>query len=1262
MALTPVSARKKIFQDFQLMVAHKDPVQASRANLHVAYAYATGFGVEQSLSAFRINTRKCTDDGLQIAVSMKELFNEPKRLLSQEYSISRYTLFIRDLLRKLVPAPKLDSIDAELSYESLGIAARKAAQALGAAVIPASTFAVYHRLTHQIPYGVSVDEQHPTTGETSLATACRLGDYQATVNLLDRGADPSIRDHCGCLPLHWLCMFDDQHVEIVATRLTQDWGLQNINCKSTTPRVLDFQFPIVLHGTALAFAVTARSIQAVKALRAAGADALCGFTELDTDWGDRSAITIAMRLHLDDVCLLLWPTLRGSLRLRPRPPVLASLPCALPASSMIERYLIHGLEWYSAMQSMAEFLRFFHYPYESPETLSYAPIEAAVKVMDLEVAESLLKIYYDSHQEAKDQLFRVCIDMACSGTLDYKESTSLLDFALSQGCDLNAVFALDGRAIDILIDRRQGKILQDWLIRKNPDMTDIPFNGSKSFYPVYDMIENGLSSVVPIENLLSRGANSNSTKPETKNSALHLAIEKRLIDDVRALLKYGAGPLATDGEGISAFHSAVRNGDIPILKEILRFVHDVNFLGNNGRSALYAAARLGLTEVATLLLEHGALSQVRNDPQTALHVAAATGNHGPLTAIIKSGQNVNLRDSDDNTPLLMAIQSVPRTGKWGFLCAISLLEAGAIPTAHGRELAWPVHMVFRHSRGRARLDLIQKLHKFGAGLDVCRSDGTSLLHLAAFMRDPSMVQYLLNAGVSPVCRGNRQQTPLHDCVRSNSTQRNGVISKIAIESTCRIVEILADAGRLAPFKPNTGYYASADAERTQDFDLSPGTDAASKRVNIRTKVEGLLRKWQEERAAADRREIIAKENRILGYGITLFRDENNKTALELAALRTSDQDVLKSLLGIHRDHLEERSASPQNIKNATNPDGPSNESDVNDIQEHQAVINAGWRAAVGAENWPAALQFLIHDVTLDLTILRWPKGGRLLQYSIEKNDLEFLKLFLGDEIALDSGQVLPTQRSGWPKFPKLSREFSVDLYYLWAITRAHRSRRGLNTNRFALAKRPPIRIDSKGRENARKKVFLVYKQDQTLGASRDDHPLRQIWTHVQSMDLQTSNFYFGSTAGDARQRFPENSNGHQERLLELVGLCASYQKKSPAWNDEVQSCSCAPGNTSIPLALVHDIAADGRPNATRIQRLHDMVRDYHDLVTLIEHPNFVAHVVEFDAPEDQDWYAETTACFQELLRWLQDLCVIEFNKWRDVMRVGSSSSVVSPVG
>ena len=132
-----------------------------------------------------------------------------------------------------------------------------------------------------------------------------------------------------------------------------------------------------------------------------------------------------------------------------------------------------------------------------------------------------------------------------------------------------------------------------------------------------------------------------------------------------------------------------------------------------------------------------------------------------------------------------------------------------------------------------------------------------------------------------------------DFVRSNPTQQNGKISKIAIESTCRVVEILADAGRLAPFKPNTGYYASADAEGTQDFESKSRNRRILETCQHKDKGGRIVESGKKSVLPLTGEKMIAKENRILGCGVTLFHDENSKTALELAALRILDKDVLK---------------------------------------------------------------------------------------------------------------------------------------------------------------------------------------------------------------------------------------------------------------------------------------------------------------------------------------------------------------------------------
>ena len=809
MAVTPESAKKRIFQDFQLMINHRDPLQAARANLHIGYAYGTGFGVAQSLQACRNIVNKCASEKLQIALPLAKMFRDSKTLLNEENSVKCYNFFTREFLKKQIPIPKLESIDGNSTYVELEITARKAAQGLGSFVTCTPTFAVYCKMTHEIPYGAPLNERLPTSGETALAVACRLGDYQATIDLLDRGADPSISDRNGCLPLHWLFMFDDLHIEHVASRLTQDWDLQHINSKSSTPMIPDLQYPLVLHGTALAFATTTCSTIAVKTLLGLGADAACGFDEIDPDWGDRSAITLAVCLHLVDIFSLLWSTLPHNLPLSYLHSGVAKLACTLPKCSIIERYLIHGENYRSVRQQMASLLRAFKPLHERFSNDDYAPIEAAVDVMDLEAAETVLKVYFNSKQGAKNQLFLFCINIACRGTLDWQQCTSLLNFAVSQGGSINATIEdhqdISRRAVDILIHRRQDKLLRDWLLEKRPELTEI-IGAHCSLCPLYDMIENGLSLSVPVEALLSRGADPNFRKPEKGHNALHLAIIKNLLSEVKTLLKYQADPLRLDQDGRPAFYIAISCGNVPMVQEMLKYIEEVNLADSDGESALRLASSLGLADVASLLLEHGARSSNHEASRemTALHVAATKGHHGVLKAIVQSRQPLDPRNSDDLTPLHLAIQSRPYTHGEAYACAVSLLEAGADPNAHNENLSCAVHMVLRHFGGQERLNLIRKLHEHGAGLNVPRSDGTTILHLAAYMGDSALVKYLLEAGVPTTSLGKHGQTPLHDCVRSQQLKtwsRHGPHHQVGLDHVSSVAKMLVEAGSCIPFRP-----------------------------------------------------------------------------------------------------------------------------------------------------------------------------------------------------------------------------------------------------------------------------------------------------------------------------------------------------------------------------------------------------------------------------------------------------------------------------
>jgi ankyrin repeat protein len=748
MALTPVSAKRKTFQDFELVVTHKDPVQANRANLHVADAYASGFGVDQSLPTFRRIVQKRANEGLQIAKAIAEIVNGSCRLLFHENSDDCDAFYTRRLVRELLPIPKLESMPHEICYESLEIAACRAAQALGTSVIPASIFAVHYKVTQQSPCGAPVNQRNTTTGETALVTAHRLGDFQATIDLLDRGVVASIRDYSGCLPLHWLCMFE----ELVALRLTQDWGLQYIDCKSSRPTVPDVQFPLVLHGTALSFAVATCSTQAVKTLLALGANPTCGSTKMMPS----GEIDLQSRLH-------------------------------------------------------------------SVFTLS---------------------------------IYLACFCRRCT--------------------EIGTVFCS----------------LLCW--------------------------------------------------PPCLRTA-------EIIDD--------------------------RN----------------------------LAASLDLTGVVTVLLEHGSLSKIDGVSQTALHAAAGKGHQGPLMAIIQSGQDLDPRDLEDYTPLQLAIKSHSHRGSHAYSCTVALLEAGADPNAHARNLTWPIHTAFRHSRGQARLDLVRKLHEYGARLDVRRSDGTTLLHLAAYMGNSLMVEYLLNNGITPTALSNRGQTPLHDCVRSRPIEQNEQYSRADLEAICRIIKMLGNAGGQAPFKPFAREVPIS--ERMQYSELVPGADGTLESRNIKARMGRFLKKRQEERAEQSKKKQMESANKVHGHGVALFRDGTHRTPFELAALKGSDREVLGCLLEIHGEAMVRQSRNPQ-VQKTYDLELTTTPSDS--FRNHRLVIDTGWKAAVESENWLAVKQFLLQEAPVDLHLLRWPASARLFDYSITRNDTDLLQLFMGDASASIRSRILST--------------------------------------------------------------------------------------------------------------------------------------------------------------------------------------------------------------------------------------------------------------
>ena len=124
----------------------------------------------------------------------------------------------------------------------------------------------------------------------------------------------------------------------------------------------------------------------------------------------------------------------------------------------------------------------------------------------------------------------------------------------------------------------------------------------------------------------------------------------------RLALEAGANPNALDEYGASSLHLAAQGGYNEIINLLINSQANVNLLNKDGWTPLHFAARKGLLETSFLLLK----SRVNFDiagtryGRTALHYAAEQGHVKVVSVIIKAGANTELKDIQENTPLMLA--------------------------------------------------------------------------------------------------------------------------------------------------------------------------------------------------------------------------------------------------------------------------------------------------------------------------------------------------------------------------------------------------------------------------------------------------------------------------------------------------------------------------------------------------------------------------------------------------------------------------------
>jgi ankyrin repeat protein len=247
--------------------------------------------------------------------------------------------------------------------------------------------------------------------------------------------------------------------------------------------------------------------------------------------------------------------------------------------------------------------------------------------------------------------------------------------------------------------------------------------------------------------LIQQHADVNAAEPDG-TTALHWAAHWNDLELAGLLLDAGANPAALNRYGITPLAEAAANGSGALVEKLLQAGADVNtHVTAAGETVLMRAARVGNIEAVKALLDHGADPNVKENfrGQTALMWAAAEGHADVIQALLAKGAEPNVRSYDRDTKLpnmeagtpnapiyrggLTALTFAARQGQ--IEAAEALIDGHADINAKDADGNSPLVLAILNNH----YDLAQMLLGRGADVNVAANNGRTALYTAVEMHD-----------------------------------------------------------------------------------------------------------------------------------------------------------------------------------------------------------------------------------------------------------------------------------------------------------------------------------------------------------------------------------------------------------------------------------------------------------------------------------------------------------------------------------------------
>ena len=246
-----------------------------------------------------------------------------------------------------------------------------------------------------------------------------------------------------------------------------------------------------------------------------------------------------------------------------------------------------------------------------------------------------------------------------------------------------------------------------------------------------------------VRRLLGEGARVDASEPDG-STALHWAVRHDRVAIVEALLEAGARADTATRYGVTPLALAAENGSAPVLKRLLQAGADPHASGPDGETVLMLAARTGRPDAVRVLLAHGVDANAREGWQgeTALMWAAGHDHPEVVRLLAAHGADLNARSATPEYP------------------KVTVDLATMVTTALPRGGLTPLMFAARQGAGGAARALVE----VGADPNLTEPDGMTALVNAIINAHYDVAALLIEEGADPNIADAAGMTPLYVAV------------------------------------------------------------------------------------------------------------------------------------------------------------------------------------------------------------------------------------------------------------------------------------------------------------------------------------------------------------------------------------------------------------------------------------------------------------------------------------------------------------------